>query len=223
MSIDATAGKSVSFPNLPLSLPPSLSAQFSNVELGRLHASGLIGENGLIGTNGLVSPLSYGGVPESVLWQIMRKKPRSSAMQDGLNVAMNAILYRIECLLRFGLAPSPTGTYADGDTYLVGFRSDPANRPFNVDDPRAYALACNLPFLDGVVVRWREQRLVDALPRLFVAILSVFNTFCEHATRQGDRLDDVTTPPPLPSPTIVRDTIARFASIVDAAAFAYTL
>jgi len=196
---------------LPTSL---LNRIFSANELQLLGTNGLIGENGLIGTNGVMSVRSYGGVPDSSLWKIVTKKPKSTVAE--VCVAMNAILYRIECMLQHGIVPAD----ASG-AYSIAFIGNPSAIPFDVDDATVRRVMVNLPTLGvGGAISWSYKTLTEPFTRLFVRLITEFNVFCDEANRTN-LVEDVVTPPAVPPATVVEDTIKRAQGVVASQALTF--
>ena len=210
---------------MPVDLAQSLSTKFSANEWALIGTNGLIGENGLIGTNGVIAVKNYSGIPESVLWKIMKKKPLDTFMNDEHNVAMNAILYRIENMLKYGII------LQNGQgQHMVSFCKSPQNIAFDVNDTTLHTVGIYMPFFNGNAlgnaqgisnISWTTQIYTDTFQDIFLTLITEFNTFCDKSI-QLLIVSDVTTPPVIPPPTIVKDTIANFKSIVDSSAFTYS-
>ncbi len=80
-SIDDTSIVDMLSRKMSTPLAERLSTRFSADELKLIDKNGLIGENGLIGTNGVMSVKNYSGIPESVLWKMMKKKPERQSYE----------------------------------------------------------------------------------------------------------------------------------------------
>jgi len=193
-----------------------LNRIFSANELQLLGTNGLIGENGLIGTNGVMSVRSYGGVPESALWKIVTKKPKSTAIGEEVCVAMNSILYLIECMLQHGIVPAD-----ENGAYYIAFIGNPSAIPFKVDDATVRRVMVNLPTLGvGGAISWSYKTLTEPFTRLFVRLITEFNVFCDDANRKN-LVEDVATPPAVPKATVVEDTIKRAQGVVASQALTF--
>lgn len=206
---------------MPISLAQNLVNKFSYNEWALIGTNGLIGENGIIGTNGVMSVRNYGGISESILWKLIKKKPNVNHINNEHNIAMNSILYRIENILKYGIILQNGG-------YYVSFGKNVANIPFNVNDTSLHTVNIYMPFFNGNPnnlnangISWTTQIYADTFQNIFLTLITEFNVFCDKSV-QLQIVDDVTTPPIIPPPTIVQDTIANFKSVVDSSTFTYS-
>jgi hypothetical protein len=146
-------------------------------------------------------------------------------MNDEHIVAMNAILYRIENMLKYGII------LQNGQgQYMVSICKNPQNVAFNVNDTTVHTVGIYMPYFNGNAlgnpqglsnISWATQIYADTFQDIFLTLITEFNMFCDRSV-QMNIVTDVATPPVIPRTTIVKDTIASFKSIIDAAAFTYS-
>jgi len=169
---------------------------FSPTELLNLNNNGLIGTNGLIGENGLqlnTQQFYYGGLPESVLWCIMKKKPMTDTQSDSsTGHALNSILYKLENMLMHGIGPDKR----------ICFFSVNGSQPFDETSATKQTVIINMPKLNTVngSVSWTEVTYNDTCVNIFVSVMGSFNQFCDNAVT-NNMISDNTTQPMVPSTT----------------------
>jgi hypothetical protein len=109
----------------------------------------------------------------------------------------------------------------------VSFGTDASNIAFDVNDTTVRTVNIQMPYFNGggnpglSDVSWSSLQYTDTFQNIFLTLITAFNVFCDKSV-QTNIVDDVTTPPTIPPPTIVKDTIANFKSVIDSAAFAYS-
>lgn len=200
----------------------NLSTKFSASELQLIGEAGLIGENGLIGTNGIISTRNYSGIPESILWQLMKKRPGIAQVTNSRNTAMNAILYRLENMIKYGVV-------LQNSDYVINYRYTPTGILFNTDDNTVRTIRVYMPFFNNNTsdvnmsdISWTDKSFVGTFTSIFLQFMTEFNIFCDKAVSENV-IETATTTPSVPSPTIVKDTINTFKTIIDSSALNYTI
>ena len=181
----------------------TLITKFYNISNNALIGTNGLGASSLIGENGY-SIKSYGGIPESILWKLMKKKP--SDTPDDYCVSMNAILFRLENMLKYGILLD-----LNSQSYTVSFGVDPNNINFDVSSTQTYTVHMYLPNVDDTgTVSWTDKIATGTFQKIFIQLLTLFNLFCDKSTNM---VLVTTPPPPTITPTVVTGIISNFVNL----------